>query len=152
MLSAEGHYTDIINENDNTCGCSVCNKSCIYTPSIYKEAIHSLRTKISKIESDSIISQASLFCDTLSDGLTRFDINHKLPEMIAINEPDEFYLEWIFDYYRFGFVFLEDASESGWFVLIKQENDTYRHNTKFHGDYRKAVDCALLTIRSESGQ
>lgn len=94
--------------------------------------------------------QVSEFYDILSDGLKRADIDFPLPEMLSIIGPDEFYLEWIFDDRRFGFVFLEDGSKSGCFILIRRDDDVYRTRFKFNRDYHKAVDCVISTIRSEN--
>lgn len=146
------NYVTMIDSDDYTGGCFGCNGCCIYVPTINQKVIRKLGSEISHIESQSIMMQVLAFCDTLSKALIKAEISYSLPEMLTIAETDEFYLEWIFDYYRFGFDFLEDGSNSGWFVLIKKGDDTYRFRSRFDWDYRKAVDCAITTIKGENVQ
>lgn len=67
-------------------------------------------------------------------------------EVLLHQEDDEFYLEWIFDNFRFGFDFFEDESQSGWFIVMGGGDEMFRSGSTFDGDYSRAVRYALDVI------
>lgn len=150
MTSSTILYNQPLNLDSGTMGCSSCNMNCIYIPSGSQDAIRNLRFRMVKISTDSIRRQVESFCSCLSAGIIRYGIDDTLPEFYIISEEDEFYLEWIFDYFRFGFDFCDDPQLSGWFILMKQNDGIFRFNSEFKGDYRKAVDYALSVIGKKS--
>lgn len=105
-----------------------------------------LRQEIKSIESPVIRNQVESLCSQISVGLIRLDVQDTLPEFHIVKEDDEFYMEWIFDFYRFGFDFYEDESRSGWFVTIRQDGAPYRNHGKFNNDYRSVVEFALRIV------
>ncbi len=137
-------------DDPGTTGCPACNRECLYVPSGAQDVIKKLYSDMSEIQNDSLRQQVESFCSCLSAGLARFGIESTLPVFYTVYEDDEFYLEWIFDYYRFGFDFYEEDNNSAWFVVMKQADDVFRFNAKFDGDYRKAVYYALSVIGKEA--
>lgn len=133
-------------QDPGTVGCLTCNRSCLYVPSGAQEVIKKLHSDMPKIHTDSLRRQVEAFCSCLSSALANYRIESPLPVFFQSSEDDEFYLEWIFDYYRFGFDFYDDERDSAWFVVMKQANGTFRFNSHFDGDYRKAIDYALSVI------
>lgn len=137
----------LISINDlGTVGCPSCNAECFYVPQGSRHMMDALRQEIRLIESPAIKNQVESLCSQISAGLIRFDIQDTLPKFHIVKEDDEFYMEWIFDFYRFGFDFYEDESRSGWFVTIKQDGTPYRNHAKFNNDYRSVVEFALRII------
>ena len=112
----------------------------------FQTLIDKLKQDIICIESQSIRVQVSEFIDVFYEMMMKAQVDHPLPEMLVIREPDEFYLEWMFDNCRLGFDFLEDSDYSGWFILIRREEDMYRSRSKFNRDYHKAVDFVIAMI------
>ena len=151
MSSEIGRYSRIEHGLDSgTTGCLCCNSNCIYVPSGAQNVLKQLKAGTANIKDDVLKRQVEAFCSCLASGLVNSKIEITLPEFYLIEEADEFYLEWIFDYYRFGFDFFNNKEESGWFVLMKQDEGMFRFNSKFNDDYRKAVDYALAVIARES--
>ena len=147
MITSDISYNPLMVDPDSgTMGCSSCNMNCIYVPSGSQKAIRKLRFDMTGIETDSIRRQVESFCSCLSTGIVKYAIDGTLPEFYTIIEDDEFYIEWIFDYFRFGFAFCDDSQQSGWFILMEQDDGMFRFNTRFNGDYRDAVDYALSVI------
>lgn len=94
-----------------------------------------------------IRQQVISFCSNLSAGLLQYDVDTDLPELYTSYEDGEFYIEWIFDYYRFGFIFTEDSTHSGWYALMDlDDGDIFRFNAPFEGTYRNAIDYTLTVI------
>lgn len=151
MTSEISRYSKIEHIPDSgTAGCLCCNSNCIYVPSGAQNVLKQLKTDMASIKEDRLKRQVEAFCSCLASGLMNSKIEGTLPEFYLITEDDEFYLEWIFDYYRFGFDFFNDEKESAWFVLMKQDEGMFRFNSKFNNDYRKAIDYALAVIARES--
>lgn len=97
---------------------------------------------------DSIRIQVDGFVSCLFNRLSVFDdgINQPLPEFYVMHDEEEFYMEWIFDYFRFGFDFFDSEEDSGWFIVMRDDAGTSTFRSKFHGDYLKPVDYALSVI------
>lgn len=133
-------------QDPGTIGCSVCNRNCLYVPSGTQEVIKKLHSGMLGIQTESLRCQVEAFCSCLSSALVKYGIESPLPVFFQTSEDDEFYLEWIFDYYRFGFDFYDDERDSAWFVVMKQRDGTFRFHSHFDGDYRKAIDYALTVI------
>lgn len=151
MTSDINNYSRIEHDLDSgTTGCICCNSNCIYVPSGAQNVLKQLKANMSSIKEDALKRQIGAFCSCLASGLVSRKIGIALPEFYLITEDGEFYVEWVFDYYRFGFDFFDDEKESAWFVLMEQDDGMFRFNSKFNGDYRKAVDYALTVIARES--
>ncbi len=139
-------YKLISIDNLGTVGCPSCNAECFYVPQGSRHMMDALRQEIKSIESPVIRNQVESLCSQISVGLIRLDVQDTLPEFHIVKEDDEFYMEWIFDFYRFGFDFYEDESRSGWFVTIRQDGAPYRNHGKFNNDYRSVVEFALRIV------
>lgn len=139
-------YKPVPVDNLGTVGCPLCNAECFYIPQGSRHMMDALRQEMSSIMSPAIRNQVGSLCSQISAGLIRFDIQDTLPDFHIEKDDDEFYMEWIFDFYRFGFDFYEDESRSGWFVTIRQNGAPYRNHSKFNNDYRSVVEFALRII------
>lgn len=111
-----------------------------------QDVISKLMSGMMDIGSSSIRIQVESFCSCLSEAIVGHHIVRRLPEFYMIHDDDEFYLEWIFDRFRFGFDFDEDPRLSGWFVLMKCGNGMFSFNAGFGGNHVDAVDCVLRII------
>lgn len=145
-------YTISGNEIAGTLGSLACNGGCDYVPSVVQKVIKKLHADIERAPTESIRWQVETFCSCLSAGLSRYGIDFTLPEFFLVVEEDEFYLEWIFDYYRFGFDFFDKEEHSGWFAIVDRGDDMFRFNARFDGDYRKAIEYALSFISGNHGR
>ncbi|MDO5862164.1 MAG: hypothetical protein Q4Q58_05175 [Thermoplasmata archaeon] len=126
--------------------CMSCDTSRIDMPTAVRELLGELQKAIDETSVDTLRTQVESFYSCLSSGLAGFDLGAGLPRFYITQDDEEFYLEWIFDFCRFGFDFYTEPSDSGWFALIRTDGDFHRHNSKFNGDYREAVDYALAVI------
>lgn len=110
------------------------------------QIIGNLRSDLLQVDNDPIRHQVEGFCHTLSSESHHVMAEMPLPEFCSIREDDEFYLEWIFDDFRFGFDFFEDESQSGWFIVMGGGDEMFRSGSTFDGDYSGAVRYALDVI------
>ncbi|MDO5861918.1 MAG: hypothetical protein Q4Q58_03900 [Thermoplasmata archaeon] len=151
MTSEAVDYTLSLSKDQGTIGCTSCNMNCIYIPSGAQDVIKSLHRDMLAAKTESLRRQVEAFCSCLSSGMLKYRIDWALPQFMLDIDDEEFYIEWIFDYYRFGFDFYDDDSRSGWFALVEQQGDDFfRFHSKFNNDYRKAVDYALTIISRDS--
>ncbi len=85
---------------------------------------------INSIDDATIKSQATSFCELMSQYIQYTGVTFSLPEMYFTQEDDEAYFEWIFDQFRFGFVFAANPNESGWFQLSSFNESMERFKSK----------------------
>lgn len=124
-----------------------CNKTCIYAPNSAQSVIKDLCKHIHLISDNVICDQVSTFCDCLSAGMIKFGIEQELPKFNIDIDDDETYLEWTFNFFKFGFLFCSDKIESGWFIIIvKDEDDTFRFNSHFNSKYYDVIEYVLKYI------
>ncbi len=141
-----GNYRIEAADELGTYGCPSCNAEYFNVPQGSKKMLDALRQEIQTVTSPSLRNQAESFCSQLSLGIVNFNIQDSLPEFCISKDEDEFYLEWIFDYYRFGFDFYTEELHSGWFVTIKQEGKPYRYHAEFNNNYSSVIKFALSVI------
>lgn len=131
-----------------TSGYYSLDRNCIYAPSIAQDSMMKLLSDMRHAATDSIRMQVGGFVSCLFSRLSVFDnrINQPLPELYVMHDEEEFYMEWIFDYFRFGFDFFDSEEDSGWFIVMRDDAGTSTFRSKFDGDYLKPVDYALSVI------
>lgn len=110
------------------------------------QIIENLRSDLLQADNDPIKNQVEGFCHTLLSESHHVMAEMPLLEFCPIREDDEFYLEWIFDNFRFGFDFFEDESQSGWFIVMGGGDEMFRSGSTFDGDYGGAVRYVLDVI------
>ena len=96
-------------ENSGTCP-GPCIKSCLYVPINASRVTSKICEDISNIGDFAVSEQVMAFCDSLSQYLLYNNVTAELPEMYSSINEDEAYFEWIFDQFRFGFLFYNLSS------------------------------------------
>ncbi len=87
---------------------------------------------IKQINDPRVRMQATNFCDALSDCISRNDVV-ALPSLsFSLDEGDAFF-EWVFDSFRFGFLFSDNPEESGWYLVTKAGGRNERFRSTFKG-------------------
>ena len=116
---------------DMTCT-SACSRSCLYVPSTNSEVLMGICDDIKQIDDPVVRMQATAFCDALSGYIGRHDVP-ALPELyFSLDEGDAFF-EWIFDNFRFEFLFCKNPEESGWYMITKVSGKVERIRSTFNG-------------------
>lgn len=116
---------------DMTCT-NTCNRSCLYVPAMNSGVLMDLCNDIKQIDDPEVRMQAANFCDALSDYISRNDVM-ALPSLyFSLDEGDAFF-EWIFDSFRFGFLFRNKPEESGWYLITKVGGKIKRFRSRFKG-------------------
>ncbi|MDO5853913.1 MAG: hypothetical protein Q4Q62_07755 [Thermoplasmata archaeon] len=132
---------------------STCSRSCNFISGPRPEFLMPLCSSISDIKEPTVRMQVSAFCEAMcmfmvSKGIGNLDALPMYPEL----EDDEAYYEWVFDYFRFGFCFLEDPEKSRWFVSEFTEDRVLKSNFmgKFDPGYGETVEYVMNYVRSRS--
>lgn len=112
-------------------------------------AAASMRVSLEQIADAGIRAQVEGFCDHLEKALRETGIDGDIPSMVVFLEPDEAYYEWILDGFRFGFCFLPDPDESGWFLVAGDEDVIEQARGTFGGDVPGFIDAVMRYISGD---
>lgn len=131
---------------DMTCT-NTCNRICLYVPAMNSGVLMDLCNDIKQIDDPEVRMQATNFCDALSDYISRNDVM-ALPSLyFSLDEGDAFF-EWIFDSFRFGFLFSSNPEESGWYLVTKAGGRNERFRSTFKG--RETMEYVFNYIRANA--
>ncbi len=131
---------------DETCT-GACTKACLYVPSQYNNLSSKMCDDIRTIEDPKVREQSMGFCNTLCQSIYHFNktsLPNDLPQMYFSDDDGDAFFEWIFDNFRFGFLFCQDDDESGWYLLSKSDGKITRFRSKYRG--RETIDYILTYI------
>ncbi len=102
---------------------------------------------IKQIDDPGVRMQATNFYDALSDCISRND-EMALPSLcLSLDEGDAFF-EWVFDSFRFGFLFSGNPEESGWYLVTKAGGRNERFRSTFKG--RETMEYVFNYIRANA--
>ena len=142
MIEARG-YRPLTESLNSVTIPSLCKRNCSYAV-CHRPFFEDLCKKIQSISNDSLKDQAEMFCDELSDYLTYNNVTATLPLMYFEEDEDSVYFEWIFDRFRFGFLFSDKEGKSEWFLVSMVGEKTNRVRSLYKG--RTTIEYVMTYI------
>ena len=109
-----------------------CMKGCLYVPFNNKELSAKLCNDIQTIKDPIVRRQAMDFCDLICNYLYRHE-SVKLPNLFFSMDDGDAFFEWIFDNFRFGFLFCKEPKDSGWYLVSKVNETVERFSSSYRG-------------------
>jgi len=122
---------DLEKMEEPTCGWC-CMGSCKYVPYNNSKFVKKIHENIMTIENSNVRDQVICFCNDISQYLYYSKVGY-LPNFHFSFDEDDAYFEWIFENFRFGFLFCVDSKDSGWCMVSKSDDGSYE---RYEGRYR----------------